>query len=206
MPDVILGGNGACFAVFIANTYSEPIVIGVEYDGKPLYTQNFSFIPSGTGAAHHVQAAHGRLHPARRGGHPLPQSRGRRASHARGSTSIVPPGSRRPSPTWTPRSTAPASASAFHITTSAAVAAYDIYPYGGGQSALTSATLLLPSTSWDTNYIAVDAYGTGLGTRRRRADRRPAGRHAGHHQPDQRHRRRRPGSPPRRRAARRSTP
>ena len=52
---------------------------------------------------------------------------------------------------------------AFHITTTAAVAAYDIYPYGGGQSALTSATLLLPSTSWDTNYIAVDAYGSGPG-------------------------------------------
>ena len=42
--------------------------------------------------------------------------------------------------------------------TSAPVVAYDIFPYGGGQSAATSATLLLPTSVWDTNYIAVDAF------------------------------------------------
>jgi hypothetical protein len=42
------------------------------------------------------------------------------------------------------------------------VAAYDIYPYGGGQSALTSATLLLPTTAWDTNYVAVERLRPGL--------------------------------------------
>jgi hypothetical protein len=47
---------------------------------------------------------------------------------------------------------------AFHITTSAPVVAYDIFPYGGGPSAATSATLLLPTSAWDTNYIGVDAY------------------------------------------------
>ena len=40
----------------------------------------------------------------------------------------------------------------------APVAPYDLFPYGGGQSAATSATLLLPTTVWDTNYIAVDAF------------------------------------------------
>src|SRR5690606_16358247 len=52
--------------------------------------------------------------------------------------------------------------SAFHISTSSPVVAYDIYPYGGGQSALTSATLLLPTTSWGDNYIAASAFGDGL--------------------------------------------
>ena len=47
---------------------------------------------------------------------------------------------------------------AFHITTSAPVVAYDIFPYGGGTSAVTSATLLLPTSAWDTNYVAVDAF------------------------------------------------
>src|SRR5262249_45478507 len=47
---------------------------------------------------------------------------------------------------------------AFHIVTDAPVVAYDIYPYGGGQSAATSATLLLPTPAWDANYIAVDAF------------------------------------------------
>jgi hypothetical protein len=41
------------------------------------------------------------------------------------------------------------------------VVAYDIFPYGGGQTALASATLLLPTTSWDTNYIGVDAFRKG---------------------------------------------
>ena len=36
--------------------------------------------------------------------------------------------------------------------------AYDIFPYGGGQSAATSATLLIPTSAWDVNYVAVDAY------------------------------------------------
>jgi hypothetical protein len=31
-------------------------------------------------------------------------------------------------------------------------------PYGGGQAGVTSATLLLPTSAWDTNYIAVNAY------------------------------------------------
>src|SRR4029079_18551555 len=38
------------------------------------------------------------------------------------------------------------------------VVAYQIDPYGGGQAAMTSATLLLPTSAWDTNYIAINAY------------------------------------------------
>jgi hypothetical protein len=36
--------------------------------------------------------------------------------------------------------------------------AYDIFPFGGGQSAVTSATLLVPTSAWDVNYIAVNPY------------------------------------------------
>jgi hypothetical protein len=163
VPDVILGGNGACFAVFLANTHSEPIVIGVEYDGKPLYTQDFSFIPSGTGAATTYKPLTGGFIPPGEvailflnrapGGFPMP---GLNFNCPAGITPAVSNIDAAQHGTGLGK--------AFHITTSAAVAAYDVYPYGGGQSALTSATLLLPSTSWDTNYVAVDAYGTGLGS------------------------------------------
>jgi hypothetical protein len=47
---------------------------------------------------------------------------------------------------------------AFHVTTSAPTVAYDILPYGSGNAAATSATLLLPTSVWDTNYVAVNAY------------------------------------------------
>ncbi len=163
VPDVILGGNGACFAVFLANTHSEPIVIGVEYDGKPLYTQDFSFIPSGAGAATTYKPLTGGFIPPGEvailflnrapGGFPMP---GLNFNCPAGITPAVSNIDAAQHGTGLGK--------AFHITTSAAVAAYDVYPYGGGQSALTSATLLLPSTSWDTNYVAVDAYGTGLGS------------------------------------------
>lgn len=162
VPDVVFGANGACFAVFLANTYEEPIAIGVEYAGQALPTQNFSFIPKGTGAQTTYTRLEGGMIPPGEvavlflnravGGLPMP-----------GLDFNCPPG-------ITPAITTDAATHgtgyghAFHITTTAAVAAYDIYPYGGGQSAVTSATLLLPTTSWDANYIAVDAWGTGLGT------------------------------------------
>jgi hypothetical protein len=88
--------------------------------------------------------------------------------------------------------------SAFHITSSVPVVAYDIFPFGGGSAAATSATLLLPTSAWDTNYIAVDAFrkdvfvaaGTALHRRRRQGGR--------HHRDDQPER----GHPGRRRRGR----
>ena len=44
---------------------------------------------------------------------------------------------------------------AFHITTDAPVSAYDILPYGGALSYLPAAELLLPTSAWGTNYVAV---------------------------------------------------
>jgi len=162
VPDMILGANGACFAVFLANTYAEPIAIGVEYDGQALPTQNFSFIPSGTGTATKYTRLEGGMIPPGEvailflnralGGLPTP---GLNFDCPTGITPAIKTDAAQHGTGY---------GKAFHITTTAAVAAYDIYPYGGGASAVTSATLLLPSTSWDTNYVAVDAYGTGLGT------------------------------------------
>ncbi len=51
---------------------------------------------------------------------------------------------------------------AFHITTDYPVVAYQMTPYGGGQAGVTSATLLLPTSAWDTNYIAVNGYATAV--------------------------------------------
>jgi hypothetical protein len=44
---------------------------------------------------------------------------------------------------------------AWHIKTSVPVSAYDILPYGGARSFLPSAQLLLPTSAWGTNYVAV---------------------------------------------------
>src|SRR5207248_8251661 len=46
---------------------------------------------------------------------------------------------------------------AFHITTTRPVSAYDILPYGGARSYLPSAELLLPTSAWGTNYVTASA-------------------------------------------------
>lgn len=52
---------------------------------------------------------------------------------------------------------------AFHIHTTFPVSAYDIEPYGGANSFLPSAELLLPTSAWGTNYIAAGPAQTGNG-------------------------------------------
>jgi hypothetical protein len=47
---------------------------------------------------------------------------------------------------------------AFHITTDTPVVAYQMLPYGGGKAAATGASLLIPTSAWQQNYIAVGAY------------------------------------------------
>lgn len=49
--------------------------------------------------------------------------------------------------------------SSFEIVTTAPVSAYQFNPYGGGPAAITGASLLLPSTAWGTEYLAVNAHG-----------------------------------------------
>ena len=51
---------------------------------------------------------------------------------------------------------------AFHITTDLPVVAYQMLPYGGGKAAATGASLLMPTSAWGTNYVAVTAYDTRL--------------------------------------------
>lgn len=43
----------------------------------------------------------------------------------------------------------------FHVTTSAPTTLYDILPYGGGKSFLPSAELVMPTSAWGTNYVAI---------------------------------------------------
>jgi len=158
-PDILADGAGACFAAYVVNTWTTPVSMSVDFEGKPLDVLKFAYIPSGSGASMTYKLLpNGEIPPGevailflnRYGFNPL------------GLVTDCPAGI---APAITTKDTAPhgtTRGSAFHIATSAPVVAYDIYPYGGGQSAFTSATLLLPTSAWDTNYIAVDAFGSGF--------------------------------------------
>jgi hypothetical protein len=149
-PDVIMEVQGACFAAYIANTWNGPVTIQVTYNGQML-PSNIAYVPQGSGqSVTYNQLTNGQLMPGEvavvfLAGNPnasvAPCPAGKNVGYPMdGSTSGTGIGN------------------AFHITTSAPVVAYDIFPFGGGQAAATSATLLLPTTAWDTNYIAIDAY------------------------------------------------
>jgi hypothetical protein len=150
-PDTISEGEGACFAAYITNTWGSPITISVERDGQSFDLAQFARIPSGTGKSlTYAPLPNGLLEPGKvailflsRFGFNLTDCPpGVTPAYTAGQASVHGTGLGK----------------AFRIVTSAPVVAYDIFPYGGGQSAATSATLLLPTTVWDTNYIAVDAF------------------------------------------------
>lgn len=150
-PDVIPDGAGACFAAFIANTWGSPLSISVERAGQTYDVSQFARIPSGSGQS---------LTYAPLPGNMLPAGEVAILFLARFGTTLTscPAG-------VTPALTTSDAAvhgtgfgDAFHITTSAPVVAYDVFPFGGGQSAATSATLLLPTSVWSDNYIGVTAY------------------------------------------------
>jgi hypothetical protein len=161
IPDVTFDGAGACFAAFVANTWTTPVTITVDYGGMPLDPSMFGYVPSGLGQSiKYAPLTGGQIPP--------------------GSVAILLLNSITSVPGFAPPNRAcptglnPAilgtdagshgttMGKPFHITATAPVVAYDIYPYGGGNTAITSATLLLPTSAWDTNYIAVDAIGDGI--------------------------------------------
>jgi hypothetical protein len=141
--------DGACFAAFVANTWSLPLHINVTYNGQTL--KNFAYIPEGQGASLTYkpydtvkgldvgQVAVLFLSRNSSGGSvvdcPMPAALDLDSGF-----------------------TGTGKGKAFHITTDYPAVAYQIVPYGGGQAAATSATLLLPTSAWDTNYIAINAY------------------------------------------------
>ncbi|MBM4359222.1 MAG: IgGFc-binding protein, partial [Deltaproteobacteria bacterium] len=148
-PDIISEVRGACFAAFVANTWSSPVKINVEYDGKPL-TGGFIRIPQGQGASLTYApydpvmglpvgevAAVFLSHDAQGQGIQCPF-----APAIDGATGVVGSGFGK----------------AFHITTDRPVVAYSIMPFGGASAQATSASLLLPTSAWDTNYVAVSAF------------------------------------------------
>jgi hypothetical protein len=155
-PDVIQEGQGACFAAYVANTWSQPVTIGVERGGTTYDATKFAVIPTGSGKnITYAPLPTGQLPP---GGVAIlflatsPNPIGSQGAVA------CPVGITPAITTSDAAVHGTTTGQAFRITTSAPVVAYDIFPYGGGDAAMTSATLLVPTSAWDTNYIAVNAF------------------------------------------------
>jgi hypothetical protein len=144
--------DGACFAAFVANTWGKPLHIGVERDGMKLPVASFAGIPEGQGQAITYK--------------PYDDTAGLGVGEVAvlflsrkslGGSTVV----NCPIPAAINGETGVSGTGigkGFHITTDVPAVAYQIQPYGGAQAYVTSATLLLPTSAWDTNYIAINAY------------------------------------------------
>ncbi len=150
-PDVITEGQGACFAAFIANTWGSAVKLTADRAGVPLNIAGMARIPAGSGQAiTYKPLTNDEIPPgevailflSRSGGLLTSCPAGVTPGYTSGLASVTGTGL----------------GEGFHITASAPIVAYDIYPYGGGASAATSATLLLPTSAWGTNYVGVNAF------------------------------------------------
>ena len=137
---------GYCYAVFVANTWTTAAHIDVEYRGQVLNTQSFTRIPSGSGPSltHNTYDATMGLPP------------GEVAILFLGGTQGAAPNCPVVPATASATLTGTGVSDAFHIKTDVPVVAYQINPYGGGSVAITAASLLLPTSVWDLNYVAVN--------------------------------------------------
>ncbi|APR80187.1 Hypothetical protein A7982_05534 [Minicystis rosea] len=145
--------RGSCFAVLLANTWATPISLGVTYAGQALDIAGLARRPVGSGQSlTYAPLSNGQLGAGEVAILFLAQATG-------GGGHFLPcPGGVTPGVSADTSISSTGMGSAFRITTSAPAVAYDMYPYGGAASYVSSATLLVPTPAWGTNYIATDAY------------------------------------------------
>jgi hypothetical protein len=139
-----------CWAVFIANAWGKPVDITVTYGAVKYPVAQFGRIPVAGQAEQQWQTVPASGLPA---GQVAVLFMSSDPSSSNGSTPMTCP---------VPDAidvatgfTGTGTGQAWHITTDVPVTAYDIIPYGGATSWLPSAELLLPTTAWGTNYVAV---------------------------------------------------
>lgn len=163
-PAVIAESRGSCFAVMVANTWTSPISIQAEYGGQTIDASSYTYVPQGQGQSLTYQPLSGGMLGAGQLGIlflskyesgdiyqidcPVPQALEMNtqvdngAGTYEGITGL---------------------GQAFHITTTAPTVAYDVYPWGGASSFVTSATLLVPTPTWGTNFVTADGWGPAYG-------------------------------------------
>lgn len=146
--------NDYCFAAIVANTWTTPAKINVRYMGAPQTVASFTRIPTGTGAG--ITYA------------PYDPNTGIPPGEVAilflsGST-----GGNVPCPITPAVPTAGRNGTyignSFNIRSDVPVVAYEINPYGGGRAAVTAASLLLPTSAWDVNYVAVNVSAAASGS------------------------------------------
>jgi hypothetical protein len=156
VPNYHVDPARTCLAAYVVNTWHAPVGISVEYRGKSVNAAASARIPRGSGdAISYEPLPGGRLPPGEVAIVFLNQYEKETIYKYQGQENC-PDGVKTIAREAPPARTA--LGQAFRVTTTAPVAAYDILPYGGGAGATSSATLLLPTGTWEADYVAVEGY------------------------------------------------
>ena len=146
----------ACYTVFVANTSPGQVHIDVDWGGMPIDLAVSAKLPMGSGQ----NITYAPYDPVAGLGP------GKVAilflAYAPGGVLLMPnvacPAGITPAIGTEAQIPANGFGKAFHIKTDLPVVAYQMLPYGGGAAAATGASLLLPSSAWGNQYVAVSAY------------------------------------------------
>lgn len=140
---------GSCFAAFVTNTWDAPMKVSLVWKGNTIDGTKYAYVPKGLGNSLTYQLVPPTGIPANTMAIVFLNDSKQNAGYYVGCPAsvtaavsgqqMVVPGTR--------------IAEAVEIKTSVPAVVYDIYPYGGALSYMPSATLLVPTTAWDTNYV-----------------------------------------------------
>ena len=145
--------KNSCFAVFLANTWATPARIEAEYDGEALDVVSAGRIVRTTTEGVSYEPFGGEVAPGEVAVLFLSQAPGTSTGHFIACPKgITPAVFADTSIGGTGRTTS------FRIRTSAPVSAYSMYPFGGADSYIPSATLLLPVAAWKPGYVVTNAW------------------------------------------------
>lgn len=161
-PDSPFEGKGGCFAAMVANTWDRAVTLSADFGSAPFDISKATY----TVSRKNNDAVYSRLEG------PLPPGQVAIVFFAHDDNNHEERAARCPSTVTPgmliePNTHGTGITKAFHIKTDAPVSAYSIYPYGGADSFVPTATLLLPVSSWTQNYVAVSPFDFGETGRRR---------------------------------------
>ncbi len=145
------GAAGNCFAAFVNNNWSTDMNVTLVWKGQTINGNNFAYLPQGSGTSITYQKIPSTGIP--------PNSMAivflNDYIAGQGQLKCNCPSSVQAAVSTEDMVIHSTSIShAIEIKTDVPAVVYDIYPYGGATSYIASATLLLPITAWDTNYVA----------------------------------------------------
>jgi len=164
IPDSPIGNAslaGSCFAMFLANTWTTAARVTLEFDGQALDVSKSLYSTQGTGAGlTYAPISTGAIEPNQVAILFLSQTTapGDGSTSSGANKAVACPSGVTASYALDPAVHGTGTGHAFHVSSSVPIVAYDIYPYGGAISQISSATLLLPTSVWDVNYVATTGY------------------------------------------------